>query len=466
MMNIPSVLKLAVAVFFLATIPAQVNALTPDQVFDKVKDTVVVVKSLDSKGRLKDQGSGVLISSGKIATNCHVVEGGASYKVCRGKQIVAATLYAEDQDKDICILDAKGITGKPALLGKTAELKTGIPVYAIGAPQGLELSLSEGIIAQLRGGPPPIIQTTAVLSPGSNGGGLFDGEGRLIGLTTLYVESGQNLNFAMPVEWIGEIKPGRKTPAEGRSRTEWFKRAIALEQLKDRQGLLDWYRNWTKSEPLNAEAWYNLGDAYRKLNSYDDTIAAFRQALHINPRYAEAWNSLGDTYRKLNRYDDAIKAFSQALHVNPKYADASNNLGVAYGNLNRHNDAIEAFRQALHVNPEYADAWYNLGISYGDLKLYNDAIEAYRQALRIHPEDAETWYNLGDAYRELNRYDDAIEAYRQALRIHPKYIKAWYNIGSAYALSGNQTAALNAVRELRRLDPERADRLFNLIAPR
>ena len=132
-------------------------------------------------------------------------------------KLVAATLYAEDGDKDICILDAKGITGKPAQLGKAANLKVGDPVYAVGAPQGLELSLSDGIVSQLRGGPPPLIQTTAAISPGSSGGGLFDGEGRLVGLTTLYMEGGQSLNFAMPVEWIGEVKPGRKTVAKGRS---------------------------------------------------------------------------------------------------------------------------------------------------------------------------------------------------------------------------------------------------------
>ncbi len=173
----PSVLSLIVAVFFLSILPAQVHALTPGQVFDKVKDSVVVVKTLDSQGKVKGQGSGVLLPSGKIATNCHVVENGASYQVGRGKHLVPATLFAEDGDKDICLLNAKGITGKPAQLGKAAGLKVGDPVYSVGAPKGLELSLSDGIVAQLRGGPPPFIQTTAAISPGSSGGGLFDKEG-------------------------------------------------------------------------------------------------------------------------------------------------------------------------------------------------------------------------------------------------------------------------------------------------
>ena len=499
-MNMPSVLKLIVAVFFFTILPSQVNALTPDQVFNKVKDAIVVVKTFDSNGKLKGVGSGVIISSGKIATNYHVVKGGASYKVYRGKQIVDATLYAEDQDKDICILDAKGITGKPAELGKATSLKVGVSVYAVGAPQGLELSISDGIVAQLRGGPPPFIQTTAAVSPGSSGGGLFDGEGRLIGLTTLYIEGGQSLNFAMPVEWISEIKPGRKQAAEGRSQTEWLKRVIALDKLEDWKGLLDWCQKWTKSEPQNALAWYSLGNtndklkryndaieayrqalrinsedadiwnllgfAYKDLNRHNDAIEAYRQSLRINPEDAKAWYFIGFAYSKLNRHNDAIEAYRQALRIDPEYADAWRDLGFAYNNLNRHNDAIEAYRQSLRIDPEYAEAWYFLGNTYISLERYNDAIEACRQALRINPKDGIAWYVLGLTYSKLKRHNDAIEAYRQSLRIDPKDAEAWFGLAIAYAISGNRTAALEAIQELRRLDPEQADKLFNIIVPR
>jgi len=179
--KVRSVISLVGAGFFLSILPAQVHALTPDQVFDKVKDSIVVVKTLDAQGKVKGQGSGVLLPSGKIATNCHVMEGGASYQVGRGKQLVRATLFAEDMDKDVCLFDAKGITGKVAQLGKAADLKVGAPVYAVGAPWGLELSLSDGIVAQLRGGPPPLIQTTAAISRGSSGGGCSMGMADLSG---------------------------------------------------------------------------------------------------------------------------------------------------------------------------------------------------------------------------------------------------------------------------------------------
>jgi tetratricopeptide (TPR) repeat protein len=327
-MNIPSVIRLIGTVFSLPILSMPSYALTPGQVFEKVKDAVVVVKTLDSRGKVKAQGSGVLISSGRVATNCHVIEESAFYQVGRGEQFISATLYAEDGDKDICLLDAKGIEGKPAQLGKAADLKVGDPVYAVGAPKGLELSLSDGIVAQLRGGPPPLIQTTAAISPGSSGGGLFDGEGQLVGLTTLYLEGGQSLNFAMPAEWIGEIKPGRKPATEGRSQPEWINRVIALENLKDWQGMLDWCRKWTKSKPEFAFAWYGLGIAYFNLNRYNDAVEAFRQALRIKPANVESWNNLAIAYADSGNRTAALEAVRELRRFDPARADELLNLIV------------------------------------------------------------------------------------------------------------------------------------------
>ncbi|MFO7971449.1 MAG: trypsin-like peptidase domain-containing protein [Desulfobacterales bacterium] len=278
-----STLMLAVTVFFLSIQPTLANALTAGQVFDQVKDSIVVVQTLDSGGNVISQGSGVLLPSGKIATNRHVLEKGAAYKVGVGGRFVSATLYAEDFDKDICLLNAKGLDRKPVELGKASSLKVGDSVYAVGAPRGLELSLSDGFVSQLQGGPQPLIQTTAAISPGSSGRGFFDSKGRLVGLTTLYVEGGQSLNFAMPVEWIVEVKPGRKVVTGEYGQFEWLARAMALYEAEDWQGMLDWCQKWTKSEPEDALAWLVLGFAYLNLSRYNDAADAHRQAIRIDP---------------------------------------------------------------------------------------------------------------------------------------------------------------------------------------
>jgi len=90
-----------------------------------------------------------------------------------------------------------------------SSVAVGARVYAIGAPQGLDLTLSDGVVASLRSfEDTKLIQTNAAISPGSSGGGLFDASGRLIGITTFQSRNGQNLNFAVPADWI-DLLPKR-----------------------------------------------------------------------------------------------------------------------------------------------------------------------------------------------------------------------------------------------------------------
>ncbi len=446
-MKASSVTRLINAACFLAILPVSGYALTPAQVFDKVRDSVVVVKILDDRGEIRGHESGVLISSGRIATNCYAVNGGFSYEIIQGKQSFSATLYAEDREKGICLLDAKGIQGKPASVGKAARLKVGDPVYAVGAPEGQDLSLSDGIVAQLRGGPSPLIQSTTAISPGSSGGGLFDGEGRLVGLITFNPEGGQSLNFSTPAEWINGVKPGRKAAAGGYGRSEWQARAAALDTAKDWQGLLDAGLRWTQEEPKNTSAWNTVGYAYEQLGRYENAVGAYRQAIKMDPKNGIAWSNLGNAYINLKRYSDAADAYRQALEIDPKDSNTWYNLGGTYGDLGRHNDAVEALYQAVRIDPNNASVWHSLGFSYSALKRYNDAVEAYRQAVRIDPKNGSAWHGLGFSYHELKRYNDAVEAYCQAVKIDPNNADAWNNLGAVYSYLNRHSDAIEAYRQ-------------------
>jgi len=82
-----------------------------------------------------------------------------------------------------------------------ADVKIGEPVFTVGAPQGLELSLADGIVSSKRSiDEGRLIQTSAPISKGSSGGGLFDAEGNLVGITTFMLKDAQNLNFAIAAE--------------------------------------------------------------------------------------------------------------------------------------------------------------------------------------------------------------------------------------------------------------------------
>ena len=80
-------------------------------------------------------------------------------------------------------------------------MKVGERVYTIGAPSGLERTLGEGLISGLRTTEEgKLIQTSAPISPGSSGGGLFDSSGHLIGVTSFLLKDAQSLNFAIVAE--------------------------------------------------------------------------------------------------------------------------------------------------------------------------------------------------------------------------------------------------------------------------
>lgn len=189
--------------------PAEPASPSPgaEEVFARVAPGVVVVEAYDPGGRPVAQGSGVVVSRGYVVTNRHVVERASEIRVRQRGRSYAARVQHADRELDLCGLSVADLSADPVSVASVSDLRVGQRVYAVGAPQGLELSLSEGVVSSLRIAPGGIhfIQTTAAVSKGSSGGGLFDARGRLVGITTFVIQEGQNLNFALPAEMIAGL---------------------------------------------------------------------------------------------------------------------------------------------------------------------------------------------------------------------------------------------------------------------
>ena len=178
-----------------------------EDVFALASPSIARVLAMDAAGRPVSQGSGVVIAPGVIVTNCHVTQESHNVTVKVGREEYRATALASDEPRDLCQLTVSGLNAPPVALGGVGQLRTGQRVFAIGAPQGLELTISEGIVSSLRQlADGTMIQTSAPISPGSSGGGLFDTSGRLVGIVTFQHRFGQNLNFAVPADWILEMQ--------------------------------------------------------------------------------------------------------------------------------------------------------------------------------------------------------------------------------------------------------------------
>ncbi len=180
--------------------------MLPAELFASLASSVFVVQSLSKEGKLLSFGSGVVVKPGHVVTNKHVVMGGVAIRVKHGSQTWPARITHVDPTNDICQLFVENLFARPVPSRDYSSLTVGERVYAIGAPEGLDLTLSEGLISGLRRqASTEVIQTTAPISRGSSGGGLFDPEGRLIGITTYFIEAGQNLNFALPARLVSKL---------------------------------------------------------------------------------------------------------------------------------------------------------------------------------------------------------------------------------------------------------------------
>ena len=339
-------------------------ANTATEVFENAAQSIVVVQAKDAKGKTQSIGSGVVIGKEEIVTNCHVIENANSYTVKHDERQFTARLKHADWMRDVCSLTVKGLNARVAPLGSTQRLKVGQKVFAIGAPRGLELTLSEGILSSLReldGG--RYLQISAPISPGSSGGGLFDDTGKLIGLPTFYISEGQQLNFAVPVEWVQAL-PQRATSSkpQGSSSSEWMAKAIDLEDKRDWSGMLKHTRAWTRSRPEDADAWFSLGVAYGNSDQLAKAIEAYQQALRIDPEDVSAWKNLGNTYGISDQPTKAIEAYQQALRIDPVRAEVWYVLGVAYHQSGQRTNATEVYQRLKRLDPKRADKFFGLFI--------------------------------------------------------------------------------------------------------
>jgi len=177
---------------------------SPQELFRRASSSIFVVQVRERPDRLVNAtGSGVAVAPDEVVTNLHVIAAGDIWSVKRGDETWNARAAWIDPNHDLAFLRVAGLKAPPASLHRSRPLEVGERVYAIGVPEGLELTLSEGMVSGLRqyqGG--YAIQTSAPISRGSSGGGLFDQEGELVGITSFGLIEGQNLNFALPAEWV------------------------------------------------------------------------------------------------------------------------------------------------------------------------------------------------------------------------------------------------------------------------
>jgi len=339
--------SLVLAIFLLAT-PSILSQENLPELVRQVKPAVVAITTYDASGEALMTGSGFFVRPGQVVTNLHVIRSAVRAEIKtldgKGKIYPVNGAVAVDDDGDLVVLNVD----MPVDRSRSLEMASTLPdegekVFVVGNPLKLEGSVSDGIVSAIREVPNlgRIIQITAPVSHGNSGSPVFNLKGQVVGVVTVKVTNGQNINLAIAGARVTQMTPGRLRP---------------LSEVLRRDRTVD-----------SADPAYRNGLESLWLGNYDNALAYFENAVNKNPRRADAWIQVGYCKVKQGKNDEAIRAYQQALRLKPESADLRNKLGDAFYYAGRLEEAIASYKEAVRLRPENPDGYYNLAIAYDEL---------------------------------------------------------------------------------------------------
>jgi tetratricopeptide (TPR) repeat protein len=242
-------------------------------------------------------------------------------------------------DKDLCLLRTAPMPLRIAPLREAASVRAGEKSFYYGYSGGIEAFFAPGRIATTHphdGG--AVLETSSGFALGGSGGGLFDTEGRLLGITTFLASGHAGGYFAMPAELVRRVRKLPETdvgPVTGLAVWErpdpaqpWFLRVARLGTQSRWQAAADLALEWTRDEPGNADAWHQAGVALSRIDRNQDALLALRRALDLSPAHPDI---LFHTAIALSRTGGQGEAEAIRLQLAQADAELAEKLGQAIG---------------------------------------------------------------------------------------------------------------------------------------
>ena len=443
---------------------------TAEQIYKKVSGTVVVIQAYNANDELVKQGSGVVINDkGYVVTNYHLLEGCEKLEVLHNKFLVPfVDIIGIDVQKDILILKIDSKKFPSIKLGDIQKISIGQRIYTIGSPLGLENTISEGIISGLRNDEATgrnFIQMTASISPGSSGGAVVNEKGELIGISTLTMSEGQNLNFAIPIDDVLAVKVGSYSNNESYKDFELFYRGYDAYEKGNYKDAINYYTSYLIKYPNDAGAYNNRGNAKDALEDYQGAIQDYNKAIEITPNDTTAYYKRGIAKDLLKDYRGAIQDYSKAIEINPNYGDAYSSRGMTKYDLEDYQGAIQDYNKAIEISPNDASTYYNRGNTNDALEDYQGAIQDYSKAIEINPNDTVTncraYLSRGADKVHLEDYMGAIHDYNKVIEIVPYYEAVYYKRGIAKVFLMDYRGAIQDYSKAIEINPNYGDAYTN-----
>ncbi|MCP5048887.1 MAG: tetratricopeptide repeat protein [bacterium] len=421
--------------------PSQVTPKDLPTLFAQVSQSVVLIKTFDSRGNQVGLGSGFFISSqGHLVSNRHVFSGAHRAEVQnKNGTFPIDNVVAEHSKYDLVRVQVKiGNRTVKALKVKNKIPKIGEKVLVIGNPMGLESTISDGIVSAVRTLKPygKVIQITSPISPGSSGSPVLNMAGEVIGVATFQMQKGQNLNFAIPISRLGDLSKIDNRDLASinfendeliQSMTDPFDKGMVLFNVEKYEGAIDFFKQAVSKNPSHAEAYLHLGICYRETGA-TNAIDAFKSAISIDPKYGKAYLHLGIAYNKLNMVTEAIESFREALDIDSGDNEALLNLGISYGMSKKYQAAVSTLEKSMDISPT-KEGYYYLGLSYSGLEKHGKAIRVLTYCLDLDPDFMEAYVVLGASYIAVENWRRGIKVMNRAVIKMPESSEIHFILG-------------------------------------
>lgn len=426
--------------------------------------SVVMLSVRDSTGGTIQTGTGFWISSdGLLVTNFHVIRGGVSASIKPAAGAKHQSLFEfEDQEAegvaayspeaDLAVLKFHVEPSHFLRLAKMDEVEIGQRVVVVGNPQGLEGSVSEGIVSAKRENKTgiPLIQMTAPISPGSSGSPVIDAEGTVIGVASAYLKAAnsQGLNFAVSSESVVKLIAAFKGgPLQALAAIQRGSRG-ELEKNSDYQkglrALAGGDTNTAIASLLKAAAvfddqpklFYALGKAWSEQaaaapigsenTAAKKSVEALERAVELSPDFTDAWRLLADSAWRSWQTEKDFRASKRIAELAPNEPAGWNRLVNHYMKRGDLPAAARACDRLVRLKPGDAGAWGVLGMLRVKCELFQDAMPALRKSLTLEPSASDSylsWWQLAVCLHRLRRDAEAKQAYTNAAKQRPEIVQ-------------------------------------------
>jgi len=445
------IILLKTCILFVLAANTQIQTQLP-LLIKKVDPSVIKIYTIDGKNEYESQGSGVIISNNGICvSNYHVLIGAkrAIAITASGKEFEITKIldYSKQNDLIKFKIDVGSQVTSPAILNSILPQK-GVEVFAVGYPNGFKIrgesTATTGIISSIREeNGEKIIQTSTPFTHGSSGGGLFDGAGKLVGITSgtfadEVKDRHANLNKVIPVLLVNKLTRNLNlslsTFYENIKNDENFIKGMVAYEDSDFETAADYFTAHIQDYPEDATAWFRLGNSFHQLGRgsmnkeiLGSALQCFDISISLDTNYYHPWGQAALVYSIIGEISLAKSYAYQAYQIEPNISFTNYVIGKVANVAKEYSLALDFLSSAISYASEFEKAnlmhqWYlERAVAHSWLKLDTQAENDYKACLNLNPNNLDCYFQYGVFLGNRNRKYEACSNFRIVYNTNPNY---------------------------------------------